>query len=47
MLDTEFWGITSSLGVGEPLEIRPPSLLLKRSFARSASSLGGDDARRF
>jgi hypothetical protein len=46
-LDTEFCGITSSLGVGEPLDIGPPSLLLSTSFARGASSLGGDEARRF
>jgi len=43
----EFWGIAKSRGVGEPLVIRPPSLLLSRSFATAASSLGGDEALRF
>jgi len=46
-LDTEFWGITSSLGAGDPLDIKPPSLLRSMSFAKAASSLGGDEALRF
>ena len=46
-LDSEFWGIAKSRGVGEPRVIKPPSLLLSKSFATAASSLGDDEALRF